>query len=63
VLLESYEIGAPIELRYAAAAGTVVEQVVVEELDDARFLVKDARTGARRWRWLKGVRDAQLVGD
>ena len=61
ILMESYELGAPVELRYAGAGGTVVERVTVEELDDSRFLVEDADTGARRWRWLRAVLDAKLV--
>lgn len=63
VLLDAYEFGDLVELRYAAANGTIVERVTVEELDDARFLVADPETGARRWRWLKGVRDARLIED
>src|SRR5206468_4240817 len=35
VLLESYETGSLVELRYAGANGTVVEHVTVEELDGA----------------------------
>ena len=61
ILMESYELGAPVELRYAGAGGTVVERVTVEELDDARFLVEDADTGVRRWRWLRAVVDARLI--
>jgi hypothetical protein len=63
ILLESFEMGIPVELHYAAAGGTVVEHVTVEELDGARFLVEDAETGDRRWRWNKGVLAARLTDD
>ena len=35
LLLESYEFGTLVELRYAGANGTSTEQVTVAELDDA----------------------------
>jgi hypothetical protein len=63
VLLESFELGAPVELCYAGAGGTIVEHVTVEELDGARFLVADADTGARRWRWIRAVLEARLAAD
>lgn len=58
LLLESYEFGTLVELRYAGANGTSTEQVTVAELDDARFLVEDTETGEQRWRWLKAERVA-----
>jgi len=61
VLLDAYEMGDLVELSYAAAGGTLVERVKVEELGDARFLVEDPETGTRRWRWLKGVRSVRLI--
>ncbi|MFN8204353.1 MAG: hypothetical protein U0S48_17480 [Solirubrobacteraceae bacterium] len=61
IVLASYESGEMIELVYAGADGMVVEQVTVEEIDRARFRVQDAGTGALRWRWAKGLRDARFV--
>jgi hypothetical protein len=64
VVIESFESGRAIELEYAAAGGITVEHVTVEQLDGTRFLVADVTgEGNRRWRWLKGVRDARLVHD
>lgn len=61
VLTDAYELGEIVELSYAAAGGALVERVTVEELDGARLLVEDPDTGARHWRWLKGVRSARFV--
>lgn len=61
VVLDAYEMGEIVELSYAAAGGTLVERVTIEDVDGARFLVEDTDTGTRRWRWLKGVRSARLI--
>ena len=64
VVLEAFESGRAVALEYAAAGGTIVEHVTVEQVDGARFLVADIRgEGKRRWRWIRGVLDASLVRD
>jgi hypothetical protein len=63
LLLDAYESGAPVELQYAAAGGTVVLTGTVDELDGARFKLGDRDGGSRRWRWLKGVQGVRLLDE
>ena len=61
LLADSWDLGTLVELRYAAASGTITEQVTVAELDDARVLVEDPASGEQHWRWLKGIVDVRTL--
>jgi hypothetical protein len=63
VLLDAYAADRPVELRYAAAEGTVVLQGTVAELDGARFKLSGPLAGPLRWRWLKGLLEVREIDD
>jgi hypothetical protein len=63
LLLDAYEDGCPVELRYAAASGTVVVRGTVEQIDGARFRLSGPDAGSSRWRWLKGIHDVRRLDD
>jgi hypothetical protein len=61
VLLDAYAADRPVELRYAAADGTVVLQGTVAEVDGVRFKLSGPVAGPLRWRWLKGLLEVREI--
>jgi hypothetical protein len=60
-LIDAYESGCLVELRYAAADGTETIRGVVERIDGARFTIAGPDGGPRRWRWLKGLLEVSEI--
>jgi hypothetical protein len=63
VLLDAYDGDRRVELRYAAAEGTVVLQGTVADVDGVRFKLTGPLAGPVRWRWLKGLLEVREIDD
>jgi hypothetical protein len=62
-LIDAYEDGYPVEVRYAAAEGTVVLRGPVARVEGVRFKMAGPGDASPRWRWLKGVLEVSEIDD
>lgn len=62
VMLDAYDRGSVVRLKYAGASGLHQEWGTVEQVEDARVKIRDHATGKLSWRWLRAVAEAEIIG-